>query len=77
MADLQTTVAREIFKAAIAVQMFCPITKVALDIRTAVVIESSDGERIITVVSPEGWKERGPAVLAKAPNVRVTELGKR
>jgi hypothetical protein len=67
----------EVYRHAIGKLIFCPVTGRVLDIRTAVVVESSDGERIITIVSPEGWTERGEAVLAKAPNLRVTELGKK
>lgn len=74
MRDMVTT---ELYRFAIGKQMFCPVTGAVLDIRTAVIVESSDGERIITIVSPEGWEERREAVLTKSPNLRVTELGKK
>ena len=76
MSDFEDRINHEVYRYAVGKQLFCPVTNAVLDVRTAVVVESANGEHIITVVSPEGWAERGPALLSKFPTLHIIELGK-
>lgn len=68
-------------------QRLCPVTACTLNVHTAVVMEHSDG-RILLLLSPEGWAQRGEEILANlvaehgdvtvkhAPQAREPELRK-
>lgn len=48
----------------VAYQRICPVTGCGLHVHTAVVMRHSDG-RVLLLLSPEGWRRKGPEILAR------------
>jgi hypothetical protein len=57
-------------------QIFCPMAKQVLDIKTAVVVEEADGIKTLAILSPEGWERVRREVLAIVPDARIVINGK-
>jgi len=72
MSYRQDMVAWQVRRAAVARAIFCPVTGQVLDVRTAVLLGSGDGQRVLAVLSPEGWAQRAGAVRAAMPDAVVT-----
>lgn len=68
---LPAKLSREMLRYAISRVMTCPATGAVLDIRSAVLVESADGTRLIACVSAEGWRTHGAGVLAIVPDAVV------
>lgn len=54
----------EIRRAAVARDIFCPVTGGVMDVRTAVLIESVAHGTTLACLSPEGWRTRREALTA-------------
>jgi len=65
---LPAKLSREMLRYAIGRVMTCPVTGAVLDVRSAVLVESADGTRLIACVSAEGWRQHGAGVLAIVPD---------
>lgn len=61
---LDERVRYEIRKAAVQREIFCPVTKSVLDVRSAVLIESVTHGNTLAILSPEGWRVRREALTA-------------
>jgi len=72
MGYLEDKVSMELRRGAVARAIFCPVNGAVLDVRTAVMVESANGLRLLAVMSPEGWALRGDAILSAMPDVIVT-----
>ncbi len=66
--DLADKVDFEIRRAEVAKLISCPVTGEVLDVRTAVGIVGSNGN-LVTVVSPEGYRQRKDALIASIPGI--------
>ncbi len=71
MSDIDKIVSTAERKAAVQRTIFCPVNGKVLDVRTAVMIYTSDG-KCAAVVSPEGWAEKGALLLEKVPGATAS-----
>lgn len=65
---LRRKLSREVLCHAIGKVWTCPVTGEVLDARSAVLVESADGSRVLAVVSAEGWRQRGAGLFGIVPD---------
>lgn len=72
--NMQEYVTHQVYAHIVGRAMTCPATGAVLDVRTAVVVEDAQ-EKVLGVLSPEGWEQIKDGVKAKVPNLRTVING--
>lgn len=64
LGHIERTVVRELIRAKVGQEMFCPTDGSALDVKKSVAIVNARHDTVFAVMSREAWTDLGPGFLA-------------